>query len=145
MTPLLRKSRPTLEAFTTAFRQRFQVPDEAVSIRRSHHPEASPRPDWIAAWRQPRTLEVFLESFGLPFFPIIVDLCRDDLEGGQVDEEFVEEVRVVLQQGEDLSVDGTGTQTDPADRHRHSTAATERPARGIHGRGLCPACRSSIR
>jgi hypothetical protein len=32
-----------------------------------------------------------------------VDLCSDDLESGQIDEEFVEEVHVVLQQVVDLS------------------------------------------
>ena len=52
---------------------------------------------------QERTLEQFLDWFEIRFFPLIVDLCSDDLESGQVDEEFVEEVRVVLQQEQDLS------------------------------------------
>jgi hypothetical protein len=58
-----------------------------------------------ATWPQERTLEQLLDWFEIRFFPLIVDLCSDDLESGQVDEEFVEEVRVVLQQDQDLSAD----------------------------------------
>ena len=49
------------------------------------------------AWPSPLTFELFQEWFEIRFYPLVQDLCAEDLEVMEIDEEFVEEVRAVLQ------------------------------------------------
>jgi hypothetical protein len=52
------------------------------------------------AWPSSFTFALFQEWFEIRFYPLIQDLCGEELEVLGIEEEFVEEVRVVLQDGQ---------------------------------------------
>ena len=56
-----------------------------------------------ATWPSPRTFAMFQEWFEIRFFPLIEDLCEDDLERDQVDEEFLATMRQALENLNDRS------------------------------------------
>ncbi|MEB3321423.1 MAG: hypothetical protein VKI81_01210 [Synechococcaceae cyanobacterium] len=57
------------------------------------------------AWPSPLTLALFQEWFEIRFYPLVQDLCAEKLELMDIDEEFVEEVRAVLQQNPEMAGD----------------------------------------
>jgi hypothetical protein len=49
-----------------------------------------------AGWLSPRSFALFQEWFEIHFYDLIEDLWDEDLEHGEVDEQFAEEIRAVL-------------------------------------------------
>jgi hypothetical protein len=49
-----------------------------------------------ARWPAPRSFAMFREWFGIRFYPLILDLCTEELGHEEVDAEFLEEVRRAL-------------------------------------------------
>jgi hypothetical protein len=50
-----------------------------------------------STWPSPRTFELFLEWFEIRFYPLVEDLCEEELERDEVDEDFIEQVRSALE------------------------------------------------
>lgn len=50
-----------------------------------------------ATWPSPRTFELFLEWFEIRFYPLVEDLCEEELDRDVVDEDFFDQVRSALE------------------------------------------------
>ncbi len=67
-----------------------------------------------ALWPAPRSFAMFREWFEIRFYPLILDLCAEELGHEEVDEAFLEEVRRALDDTEDDTAGRGAPDADPA-------------------------------